>query len=66
MRWRNGKGKHTISLLRVLETCGTQHVMQDVLSREFLTYRIFTAMVWELEREMRIAQKLAMESETGA
>lgn len=40
--------------------------MQDVLSREFLTYRIFTAMVWELEREMRIAQKLAMESETGA
>lgn len=50
MKWRNGKGKHTISLLSVLETYGTEHVMQDVLSREFLTYRMFTAMVWELEK----------------
>lgn len=30
VRFRNSKGKHTISLLRVLKTSGREHVMQDV------------------------------------
>lgn len=38
-RWRNNKGKHTISLLRKLETYGTEHVTENVLSQELLTCR---------------------------